>query len=59
MEEVAIAGFSRVHIKGLVLGFWSKGVEMTKKVAEVVGSSRNGAGGGEEEGVVVEMGEWI
>ena len=40
-----------------MLGFWSKGVEMTEKVAEVMRSSWNGAGDGREEGVVVEMGK--
>jgi len=28
--KLLLPSFSRVHIKGLVLGFWSKGVEMTE-----------------------------
>jgi len=42
-----------------VPGFWPKGVEMTKKVAEVVRASRTGAGSGREEGMVLEMGKWF
>ena len=54
-----LPAFSHGHIKGLVPGFWSKGVEMTEKVAEVVRSSRDGTGDGGEDGVVVQMGRWF
>ncbi|KAG0133876.1 cytochrome P450 [Tuber indicum] len=55
-RKLLLPAFSHAHIKGLVPGFWSKGVEMTEKVAEVVRASRGA--GGEEQGVVVEMGKW-
>ena len=41
---------SYAHTRGLVPGFWSKGVETAEKVAEVVRASRGGAGGGGERG---------
>ena len=40
------------------LGFDLRGTEITGKVAGVVRASWSGAGGGEEEGVVVEMRTW-
>jgi len=40
---------SYAHTRRLVRGFWSKGVEMAAKVAEVR-ASRGGAGGGGERG---------
>ncbi|PUU84152.1 cytochrome P450 [Tuber borchii] len=58
-RKLLLPAFSHAHIKGLVPGFWSKGVEMTEKVVEVVRSSRDGAGDGGEEGVVVQMGRWF
>jgi len=58
-RKLLLPAFSHAHIKGLVPGFWSKGVEMTEKVAEVMRASRSGAGGNGEEGVVVEMGRWF
>ncbi|RPA96817.1 cytochrome P450 [Choiromyces venosus 120613-1] len=54
-RKLMLPAFSHAHIKGLVPGFWSKGMEMTEKVAEVVRAS----GDGGEEGVVVEMGKWF
>ena len=58
-RKLLLPAFSHGHIKGLVPGFWCKGVEMTEKVAEVVRSSRNGAGDGGDSGVVVQMGRWF
>jgi len=58
-RKLLLPAFSHAHIKGLVPGFWSKGIEMTEKVAEVVRASRSGASGGGGEGVVVEMGKWF
>jgi len=48
VQRKLLAAF-HANIKGLVPGVWSKGVEMTEKVAEVVRASRSGArsGGGE------------
>ncbi|CUS11563.1 unnamed protein product [Tuber aestivum] len=56
-RKLLLPAFSHAHIKALVPGFWSKGMEMTEKVAAVVRASRSSGGEGEE-GVVVEMGRW-
>jgi len=39
-RKVLLPAFSGAHIKGLVPRFWSKGVAMTEKEAEVVRASR-------------------
>ena len=53
-----LPAFSHVHIKRLAPRLWSKGVEMTQKVAEMVGASRSGASGVGEKGIVVEVEKW-
>ena len=59
-RELLLLAFSHVHVQELVPGLWSKGVEMIEKVVEVGCASRNGPScrEEEEEGVVVEVGEW-
>jgi len=54
-----LPAFPHVHIKRLVPGLWSNGVEMFEKVRGVMRASRNGASRGGEEGVAVEMGKWF
>ena len=52
-----LPAFSAPYIKGLVSGFWSKGVEMIEKEAEAVCVSKwwQGGGGGDRE--VVRIGD--
>ena len=42
-RKFPLPAFPQVHIKGLLPGFWSNGVEMFEKVAEVVRASQGGA----------------
>jgi len=48
--RLLLPAFSHVHIKELVLRLWLKGVEMSGRVAGVVGAFRCSAGGGGRRG---------
>ncbi|PUU77219.1 hypothetical protein B9Z19DRAFT_181475 [Tuber borchii] len=44
-RKLLLPAFPHAHIKGLVSGFWSNGVEMFENVAGVMRASQSGAGG--------------